>query len=174
VLELPTRKDGAFHVVVESPRGGRAKLKYDPELGAFTLSRPLVNGLAYPYDWGFIPSTCAPDGDPLDAMVLLDVPTYPGVVLACRALAVVKVSQKGKKGRGRERNDRVLAVSVDDRRPPRTLSARQKKELEAFFLSAVLLEDKEARIEGWGGAREAERVIREAERLHARAAGATR
>src|SRR5947199_8980706 len=112
-LTLPARtKRGAFHVVVESPRGSRAKIKYDPKLRAFTLSRPLVMGLRYPYDWGFIPGTRAPDGDPLDAIVFCDLPTFPGVVIECRALGVIRLKQNRKRTAGRERNDRLIAVPI--------------------------------------------------------------
>src|SRR3954467_9288837 len=98
--KLPSRAgDGALHVVVESPRGSTVKLKYEPKLGAFTISRPLVLGLRYPYDWGFIPSTKAADGDPLDAMILLDAPTFPGVVVPCRPVVLIKVEQKKKDGK---------------------------------------------------------------------------
>ena len=90
----------AIHVVIESPRGSTVKLKYDPNLEAFTLSRPLPEGLAYPYDWGFVPSTRMPDGDPLDAMVVWDRPSFPGVVLACRALGVLAVEQNSNSMRG--------------------------------------------------------------------------
>src|SRR5436189_4396972 len=98
---LPARsKEGAFRVVVESPRDSKLKVKYDPELRAFTFSRPLIMGLRYPYDWGFIPGTAAPDGDPLDAMVFSDLPSFPGVVIECRALGVVRLKQNRKSASG--------------------------------------------------------------------------
>src|SRR5438105_14829717 len=113
IFTLPARsKTGAFHVVVESPRGSRVKIKYDPNLGAFTFSRPLVKGLSYPYDWGFIPGTAAPDGDPLDAMVFSDAPTFPGVVIECRALGVIRLKQNRKTAKGRERNARLIAIPI--------------------------------------------------------------
>src|SRR5262249_25000580 len=94
LLKLPTfAADEVFHVVVESPRGSSVKLKCDPDLGAMTVSRPLVLGLAYPYDWGFVPSTRGPDGDPIDALVRSDVASFPGVVIACRAVAVLQIEQ---------------------------------------------------------------------------------
>ena len=67
-LKLPTWANKAcVCAVVETPRGSRAKLEFDPKLSVFTLAKPLMAGLSYPYDWGFIPSTRAEDGDPLDA-----------------------------------------------------------------------------------------------------------
>src|ERR1700754_3219198 len=93
---------------VETPRGSRAKLEFDPKLGAFTLAKPLLAGLTYPYDWGFIPSTKAEDGDPLDVLIIHDAATYPGLVLTCKPIGVLEVvqSSKGKK----ERNNRVFVV----------------------------------------------------------------
>jgi inorganic pyrophosphatase len=137
-----------FHVVVESPGGAAVKLKYSPDLRAMSLSRPLVLGVTYPCDWGFVPSTAGPDGDPIDAAIWWDVPTYPGVVIPCRALAVVRVEQNRAEGPGRIRNDRVLATPVAARREE-TLSARVRQEIEHFFLAATALEGKEARILGW-------------------------
>jgi len=113
LIELPAlRDDGAVNVVVESPRGSSAKFKYDPPAGVFMLSRPLPYGLVYPHDWGFIPSTHMPDGDPLDAMVLWEGVSYPGVVIPCRLIGVLQVEQNRKSSPGRERNDRVLALPV--------------------------------------------------------------
>lgn len=163
--QLPLRGEkGAFHVVVESPRGSTVKLKYEPRLRAFIISRPLTRGLRYPFDWGFIPSTKGPDGDPLDAMVYWDVATWPGVVLPCRALGVLQVDQKKKKGKGRERNDRLLVIPVsavrsEHLRSSRDLSRRERQELEHFFLTAVAFEDKAARILGWKGPEVAERLL---------------
>src|ERR1700751_2609742 len=78
--------DGAIDAVVKVPKRSGVKLKYDEELGAFTISRALSLGLTDPFDWGFVPSTKAPDGDPLDVLILHDAQTYPGVVLRCRPL----------------------------------------------------------------------------------------
>jgi hypothetical protein len=91
-------------VVVETPRGARAKLTFDPELKTFVLSKALMLGLSYPYDWGFIPSTRAEDGDPLDAMVIHDAATTPGLVLRCKLIGVLQTMQKTK--HDRIRNDR--------------------------------------------------------------------
>jgi inorganic pyrophosphatase len=87
--------DGALHVVVETPRGSAVKFKYDPTLAAFTLSRPLTLGTVYPYDWGFVPSTRAGDGDPIDAMVLWDGTSFPGLVLPTRLIGLLRVDASG-------------------------------------------------------------------------------
>src|SRR3954452_9344281 len=71
--KLPTWADeDHVYAVVETPRGSRVKLEFDPKLGAFTLAKPLFAGLTYPCDWGFIPSTQAEDGDPLDVLIIHD------------------------------------------------------------------------------------------------------
>src|SRR6201991_3009896 len=109
LLKLPTWADKKhIHAVVETPRGSTCKLDFDPDLRVFTLAEPLMAGLTYPYDWGFIPSTKAADGDPLDVLLIHDAETYPGVVLCCTPVGILEVEQtsKGKK----ERNDRVFAV----------------------------------------------------------------
>ena len=102
------------HVVVETPRGARAKLTFDPELKTFVLSKSLMLGLSYPYDLGFIPSTRAEDGDPLDVMVIHDAATTPGLVLRCKLIGVLQTIQKTK--HDQIRNDRVIAVPKDSHR----------------------------------------------------------
>src|SRR5687768_6032391 len=105
----PTAGEGVFHIVVESPRGSSVKLKYDVELEAFKLSRPLPVGLFYPFDWGFIPGTKGPDGDPIDGAILADYSTPTGTVVPCHLIGVLEIEQNDGKG-SRQRNDRVIGV----------------------------------------------------------------
>lgn len=153
--KLPTWADKQrIYAVVETPRGSRAKLAYEPQLGAFTLSKPLLAGLTYPYDWGFIPSTKAQDGDPLDILIIHDAATYPGVVLRCKPIGIleIKQSENGKQ----ERNDRIFVVP--DRSPfegdlqdIRHLPDRAIEELERFFAATDALEKKTLAFKGWHG-----------------------
>jgi inorganic pyrophosphatase len=157
---------GGVNVVVESPRGSSVKIKFDSSLGVFTVSRPLVAGLVYPHDWGFVPSTRVADGDPLDAMVLWDHASFPGVVIACRLIGVVGVEQNSKKTPGtRERNDRIIALPLnapqfDHLRDVHDLPARKRKELEAFFVAATTFENKDVKLQGWSGADEAYALVK--------------
>jgi inorganic pyrophosphatase len=177
LLRLPAHaKSGAVHVVIESPKGSRVKLKWDPRLGAITLSRPLPSGLSYPYDWGFVPGTLADDGDPLDALVYWDAGSYPGVVLACRPVGVVKLEQDRKRNGARIRNDRLVAVPVKDERGATLASAldlpcRVRDELEQFFLHTIFFEPKNPRLLGWGGPDEAAALVDVAVRAAGRPAG---
>jgi inorganic pyrophosphatase len=147
--------NGDVHVVVESPRGSTLKLKYDPEHGVFGLSRPLIAGLRYPYDWGFVPSTRGPDGDPIDAMIIWDERSFPGLLLACRLVGALEVEQNSERRPGtRHRNDRLIAVPVKAPRCERIrdiadISARLREELASFFMSTTTFEGKDLKILGW-------------------------
>jgi inorganic pyrophosphatase len=134
LLKLPARTaNGAVHVIVETPRGARAKLKYEPSLEGFVLSKALMLGLTYPYDWGFIPSTVAEDGDPLDVMIIHEAATSPGLILRCQVIGALLTVQ-AEKG-SKERNDRLMAVPINSRpehslNSARDLPAETREELE--------------------------------------------
>jgi inorganic pyrophosphatase len=161
-INLPCRDDdGHFLVVVEAPRGSWVKMKYDPAKNTFIFKRPLVLGVTYPFDWGFVPSTRADDGDPLDAMVIFDAPTWPGAVIPCEPIGVVRLRQRdGKKSR-REENDRIIAVPSEDPRfaNVKDLPKRVREELEQFFISASAMSDKAVVIDGWDGPKAARKTI---------------
>ena len=170
MLTIPTFSEpGVFHVVVESPRGSALKLKYEPRWNAMTVSRPLILGLTFPFDWGFVPSTTGADGDPLDALVFWDVSSYPGVVLPCRAIGVLQVEQNrtNHDPSVRIRNDRILAVPTSARRETDlestdSLPLRIREELEQFTIAATSLEGKDVRIVGWEDAKTALKLIEDA------------
>lgn len=167
---IPAFADGdVFHVVVESPRGSAVKLKYEPRWETMTVSRPLPVGLTFAFDWGFVPSTRGPDGDPVDAILLWDVAAHPGLVVACRTIGVLRVEQNASKddASARIRNDRVLAIPVEARRERewttfRDLSARTRAEYEQFTLAAAALEGKAVELRGWGEPAEAVALLRAA------------
>ena len=160
----PFTEDGDVHVVVETPRGSRAKFAYDPKLETFVLSKSLLTGLTYPHDWGFVPSTKAGDGDPLDIMVIHDAATFPGIVLNCRIIGILQIQQKSK-GRA-ERNDRLFAVprrshAEQGLRDIRDLSKPIREELEKFFIATDELEDKKLDIIGWKGTKTVVKAIKD-------------
>jgi len=168
LMKFPTfnNDDGSVHVVVETPRGSRAKLDYDPKLKTFTLSKSLLAGLTYPYDWGFVPRTKAEDGDALDVMVLHDAATFPGLVLTCKVIGVLQVKQRSK-GKKSERNDRIFAVprgshAEKDFSDVRQLSSAMREELEKFFIATDELEDKQLKILDWKGPKAALKAIKKA------------
>jgi inorganic pyrophosphatase len=99
-----------FDVTVEIPKGQRNKYEVDHESGRIRLDRMLFTSTRYPADYGFIEGTLAPDGDPLDALVLLDEPTFPGCLIRCRAIGMFRM--RDEKGG----DDKVLCVAATDPR----------------------------------------------------------
>ncbi len=167
----PFSEDEDVRVVVETPRGSRAKFAYDPQLETFALTKSLLTGLTYPHDWGFVPSTKAPDGDPLDIMVIHDAATFPGLVLACRIIGVLQIEQRNKNKK--ERNDRLFAVprrSHSERglHDVRDLTKPIQQELEKFFIATDELEDKQLEIIGWKGPKVAIKAIKDAAKSYAK------
>jgi inorganic pyrophosphatase len=168
-LTIPTfASSRSIHVVVETPRNTQAKFKYEPTLRAFVLSRALTLGLSYPYDWGFVPSTLGPDGDPLDALVLHNVTTSPGVILRCRPIAVLKVLQS--QNRKSFRNDRLMVVPQDLKMPAAisSLPASMRRQAEEFFEAAVFGTAKKLNFLGWGDAKAALASVRKAQKAFQR------
>jgi Inorganic pyrophosphatase len=101
----PRGQQESFEQHTDSPAiGGKRESPHD----TFVLSKSLLTGLTYPHDWGFVPSTKADDGDPLDIMVIHDAATFPGIVLTCRIIGILQIEQKSK-GKA-ERNDRLFAA----------------------------------------------------------------
>src|SRR5438270_8535606 len=104
------RKKRECKAIIETPKGRRNKFDYDPKTRLFKLGGLLPEGLAFPFDFGFIPSTMADDGDPLDVMILMDEPAHVGCLLDVRIIGVIEAVEieNGK----RTRNDRLIAVAV--------------------------------------------------------------
>jgi len=159
---LPTRaEDGSVNVVIESPRGSPLKFEFDPKAAAFEVSRPLPLGMSYPFDWGFIPSTRAADGDPLDAMILNDAPTYPGIVVRCRPIGMVELLQIESGGKPELNNRIVLLPQWRDERfeEASDLPDDVRAQIENFFVSTAKFTDKRVRVKGWASAKKAMRFV---------------
>jgi inorganic pyrophosphatase len=139
--ELPAHvphSHSRLHVVVETIKGSRNKVAFDPKLGAFKLKGVLPEGHSFPYDFGFVPSTKAADGDPLDVLLLMAAPTFAGCVVEVRVIGAIEIEEQ-EDGQTR-RNDRLLAVAAESREHRslhhlRELSAEMLHEVEHFFLS---------------------------------------
>src|SRR5947209_4692681 len=100
---------GTCNVIIETSKGSRNKLKYNPGEGLLELSKVLPRGAVFPFDFGFIPSTVGDDGDPLDVLVLMDEPVPTGCKIPARLIGVIEAEQS-KDGEA-ERNDRLIAVA---------------------------------------------------------------
>ena len=107
--ELQVKK-AVCRAVIETPKGSRNKFDYDPDSNLFMLGGLLPEGMIFPFDFGFIPSTLGDDGDPLDVMVLLDAPTHVGCLVDIRIIGIIQARQT-EKGKTRK-NDRLLAVAI--------------------------------------------------------------
>jgi inorganic pyrophosphatase len=165
--QLPAREPGSrrIHVVIDTPAGSRNKYKYDPGLGVFRISRMLPAGAVFPYDFGSIPQTRAPDGDPLDVLVLGLAPSFPGCLVSARLVGVLHAHQT--EGGRSIRNDRLIAIGETPvNRAPlkqlRELDAQQLRDIEHFFESYNRRQGRKFRIAGRGGRKAAEAVLERA------------
>lgn len=149
-----------INVIVEIPKGSQNKFEYDKKHSIVKLDRVLFSPMFYPGDYGFIPQTLGEDGDPLDALVLMSVPTFPGVLIEARPIGVLKMIDKG------EPDDKLLCVPTEDPRFAdfKDLSSVQKpilNEIAHFFEAYKTLEGKKVEIKGWENAKKAQEVLKE-------------
>ena len=137
-----------LHCLVEIPKGSRNKYEWDDELQAIKLDRFLFSSVVYPTDYGFVPETCAEDGDELDAMVCVGAPTFPGIVIPVKAIAVFRTRDEA------GQDDKVLCVPHEDPNwnhmeeledIPQTL----RTEIEHFWSIYKEPEGKPVEIQGW-------------------------
>ncbi|MGB5974377.1 MAG: inorganic diphosphatase [Nodosilinea sp.] len=139
---------GLLNVLVEIAGGSKNKYEFDKDLNAFILDRVLFSSVKYPYDYGFVPNTLADDGDPLDGMVLMDEPTFPGCVIAARPIGMLEMIDGG------DRDEKILCVPAEDPRYANVKSledvaSHRLDEIAEFFRSYKNLEKKVTEILGW-------------------------
>ncbi|MCL6648174.1 MAG: inorganic diphosphatase [Chloroflexi bacterium] len=148
-------------VVVEIPAGSRNKYEFDHERHLFRLDRVLYSSVHYPADYGFVPETLEPDGDPLDALVLVYEPTFPGChVLALPIGCLDMVDEKGE-------DRKLITLPCGDPRFAHITSLEELgthwlREIENFFQTYKNLEEKWSEIVGWRDATFAAQVIAQA------------
>src|ERR1700733_9935259 len=160
----PLDGDGKIQVVIETPKGSRNKYAFDPEQRIFALKKVLPAGMTFPYDFGFVPSTKAEDGDPTDVLVLMDEPAFPGCLLKCRIIGVIE-GQQGNKQEC-ERNDRIIALEEANHsyahiRHVKELGKQFVRELEDFFVNYHQQDGQKYRVLDVKGPSEAQRRIQD-------------
>ena len=164
-LPVRDRETGDFTVVVETPKGSANKYKYDADCRSLRLSAVLGQGLAFPYDFGFIPSTRGDDGDPLDVLLFLDHGVPPSTVVTARLIGVLEIRQRTKEEPKWKRNDRFLAVATHahDHGHLKTLGDLRPhliEEIESFFTHYARLNGKELEVLGRKGPRRADKLVK--------------
>ena len=149
-----------FDVLIEIPKGSRNKYEYDFKLKKIRYDRMLFSSMMYPADYGFIPETLALDGDPLDVLVLVTEPTFPGCVMEVKPIGVFHMAdEKGP-------DEKVVCVPVSDPIWNKLnnldeLNPHLLKEIEHFFQVYKDLENKKVDVGGWGDVTEARAIIDE-------------
>jgi len=149
--------------IIETPKGRRNKFDYDRDSNLFCLGGLLPEGMSFPFDFGFIPSTLGEDGDPLDVMVMMDEPAHVGCLLDVRIVGVMEAEQSDDDKT--ERNDRLLAVAMHSYTHEDVTSIDQVndallEQVEAFFVSYNKQRGKKFKVTKRGGPKRAVAVIK--------------
>ena len=156
----------SLHCLVEIPKGSRNKYQWDEDLGGIKLARFLFSSVAYPTDYGFVPETLSPKGEALDAMICVSEPTFPGCVIAVRAIGILRTEDE------RGQDDKLLCVPFHD---PNWSDLKQLgdvpqglvTEIEHFYSIYKQPEGRTVTIHGWEDADVAEQVLAEARERYA-------
>ncbi len=161
-LDIWDARSGALNVIIETVKGSRNKLKYDPERQLFLLKKVLPKGAVFPFDFGFIPSTLGEDGDPLDVLILMDESTTPGCLIASRLIGVIEAEQT--EDGATIRNDRLIAVAEHSHehesiRSLRELHDHLAQAIEHFFISYNEMDGKRFRPLGHFGPNRANKLV---------------
>jgi inorganic pyrophosphatase len=159
------KESGALNIIVETPRNGRVKYKYNEKYGMFELDKTLPYGFSFPFEFGFVPSTMGGDGDPLDALVLSDEATFPGCLVRGQVLGVLQAEQR--EGKQVNRNDRLVAIplSVETQEPMIPIKALDKElisDITNFFISYNEVQGKKFKSLGFGSRQRALDLVEEA------------
>ena len=156
-------KQRTCRAIIETPKGSRNKFSYDPDTGLFELGGLLPEGLFFPFDFGFIPSTLADDGDPVDILVLMDAPAHVGCLLDVRIIGAIEAKQieRGRK----ETNDRLLGIAVhsyqhEDLDSIDDVSETLLSQVEEFFVSYNKQRGKKFKITALVGPKKAVKLLR--------------
>lgn len=170
-LETTDPETGRVNAIIESPKGSRNKFDYEPQRGLFRLAKALPAGSVFPFDMGFLPSTRGEDGDPLDVLVLMDEPVFPGCLVEARLIGVIEAEQTERDGQTM-RNDRLIAVAAVAQSHG-SIEALDHLEdsavaaIEQFFVSYNTLAGKEFKPTGRGGPDRARALLEDGQRRHA-------
>jgi inorganic pyrophosphatase len=162
----PFKDEETLHVIIETPKGSRNKFKFDPERGLFELGSVLPAGAVFPFDFGFVPGTRGDDGDPVDVLVLMDEPAFPGCLICSRLIGVIEADQVERDGTQVE-NHRLIAVANNswahhDVKTIEDVSERLIEEIEHFFISYNTVKYKTFTPRGRFGAKRARRIVEDA------------
>ncbi|MFN3640378.1 MAG: inorganic diphosphatase [Flavobacterium sp.] len=155
---MSTLKKQSFDVLIEIPKGSRNKYEYDFELKKIRYDRMIFSSMMYPADYGFIPETLALDKDPLDVLVLVTEPTFPGCVMEVKPIGVFHMTdEKGP-------DEKIICVPVSDPvwnqlNDLSDVNPHLLKEIEHFFQVYKDLEKKKVDVGGWGDVAEAHDII---------------
>jgi inorganic pyrophosphatase len=157
-LPIGSKSPELVNAVIEIPLEGISKYEYDKELHVFRLDRNLFSPVHYPGDYGFIPSTLGDDGDPLDVLVLVDTPSFPGCVQAVRPIGVLDMVDQG------QGDEKILAVGegnprYNDVNEYSDIYPHILKEITHFFSIYKDLEGKRVEVRGWRNAADARAII---------------